>query len=213
LSPELRAKILTVPSDQKVIRAEEKTSFNRDIRIIATTTQDIFKGGKDGWFSKNPYYFLNVILINLPPLRERKEDIPMLVEHFITKYNVLDARNIKGVSEEAISLLMKYDWPGNVEELENLVERAMLVNETGVLAPSDFPPHIIFGEIENGNSTDSLPLQEIERQHIERVLQKNNWNIKKSAELLKIDRVTLYSKIKKFKLLPDSLMRENEGSN
>jgi len=99
---------------------------------------------------------------------------------------------------------MKYDWPNNIRELENVVERAILVNDIGVITPADLPPHVTHSADNYTGSIDSLSLQEIERRHIAHILKQNSWNIKKSAELLQIDRTTLYGKIKKYNLSPDS---------
>jgi len=205
LSAGLQAKLLGTLQEREFVRVEGKKAIHVDIRVISATNRDLLKGLRDGWFSEELYYRLNVIHIELPSLRERKEDIPLLVEHFISTYNVLHSRNVKGINEDALGFLMKYGWPGNIRELENAVEQAMLVNNTGVITPLDLPPHITHGADDYSDSLDALSLQAIERRHIECILKKYNWNIKKTAELLRIDRTTLYAKIKKFNLRPDSL--------
>ncbi|RLA98503.1 MAG: sigma-54-dependent Fis family transcriptional regulator, partial [Deltaproteobacteria bacterium] len=144
-------------------------------------------------------YRLNVISIQIPPLRERKEDIPLLVHRFIEKFNIELGKRVEKISEEALKTLMKYDWPGNVRELENVIERAMVITKGTLIKPEDIqisaePSKEIRVEGEDRS------LRAVERAHIQRVLEENDWNIQRSAQILGIDRVTLYKKIKKYGL-------------
>ncbi len=202
LSPRLQNALLRVLQEREFMRVGGKKFIHTDIRVISATSRNLLKGVQEGWFRDDLYYRINVINIKLPPLRERKEDIPLLVEHFISKYDVLDSRKVKGVSEDALGFLMEYNWPGNIRELESIVEQAMLVNKTGVITPADLPSRMTLSADVYNDSADSLSLYAIERRHIEYVLKKHNWNIKKTAESLRIDRTTLYAKIKKFNLCP-----------
>jgi len=202
LGPGSQEKLLLVLQEREFMRIGGKRHIHANVRVISTSSRDLLKGIQDGWFSEDLYRRINVFSINLAPLRERKEDIPLLVEHFINKYNALNARSLKGVGDEALSLLMNYEWPGNVRELENAVELAMLVNGTGIISREDLPPHITAGANDYAHFADSLSLDAAEHEHIAMALQKNNWNIKKTADALKIDRSTLYAKIDKFKLCP-----------
>ncbi|MBW2308968.1 MAG: sigma-54-dependent Fis family transcriptional regulator [Deltaproteobacteria bacterium] len=205
LSPRLQNNLLRALQEREFMRVGGKKFIHTDTRVISAASRDLLKGVQEGWFREDLYYRIGVVPINLPPLRERKEDIPPLVEHFISKYDVLDSRKVKGVNEEALAFLMGYDWPGNVRELESVMERAMLVNNTGIVIPAD----ITLDTVDYSDSADSLSLQAVERQHITRMIRKNNWNIKKTAEMLKIDRATLCAKIKKFNLRRKSLCRNN----
>lgn len=204
LSAALQPELLSILQEKEFMRLRGEKCIHVDIRVISATSRDLWKGVQEGWFREDLYYRINAIPIILPPLRERKEDIPLLVEHFIAKYNVIDARKVKGINEEALCFMLKYHWPGNIRELENVVERAILVNNTGVITPADLPPHLIHSASNQTKPIYSLSLQEVERRYIAWILKKNNWNIKKTAELLQIDRSTLYEKIKKYNLSPES---------
>ncbi len=151
---------------------------------------------EEGRFREDLYYRINVVSIQLPPLRDRKEDIPLLVQHFLKKYCIENKKEIDGLSEEAFALLMKYDWPGNVRELENVIERAVVITKGRMILPQDLP--LTFRREEKFRPSSSMQLREVEREHIQRVLESNNWNISKSAKILGIDRNTLSSKIKRF---------------
>ena len=149
---------------------------------------------KEGTFRADLFYRLNVFEIRLPPLRERREDIPLLADHFTHKFARAMNRRFAGIDREALELLMHYDWPGNARELENAVERAMVIGHEPELQASDFPLQISTGTQPVGGQA----LEEIERAHILHVLETCNWNQSMAARVLKIDRVTLYNKIKKF---------------
>ncbi|MDX1779296.1 MAG: helix-turn-helix domain-containing protein, partial [Thermodesulfobacteriota bacterium] len=139
---------------------------------------------------------LNVVSIHLPPLRKRREDIPLLTEHFLDKFRAETNKKIERIAPPALKLMMDYDWPGNVRELENAVERAVVVSKKKEILPEDLPFFQQSGLPESGAKS----LKERERTHILQVLTENGWNISKTAEELEIDRVTLYNKIKKYNL-------------
>jgi transcriptional regulator with PAS, ATPase and Fis domain len=155
----------------------------------------------EGKFRDDLYYRLNVICIELPPLREHKEDIPLLVQHFIGKFNIEMGGKIERASEEALEILMQYNWPGNVRELENVIERAMVITKGNLIKAEDLQlsPQVL-KEKGAAPSSDDKTIKSLEKKHIAIVLEENKWNIQKSAEQLGIDRVTLYNKIKKYKL-------------
>jgi len=172
-----------------------------DVRIIAATNRDLKKAIEEGKFREDLYYRLNVISILIPPLRERKEDIPLLVDHFTEKFNIEMKKEIEGISPEALNIAMEYDWPGNVRELENTIERAIVVTKGNLIKAEDLGVHIRKGkEDASGGIQADKSLKSMEREHILRVLIENDWNILRSAEILSIDRVTLYNKIKKYEL-------------
>jgi DNA-binding NtrC family response regulator len=165
-------------------------------RILAATNRDLKSAIEEGRFRADLYYRLNVISIHIPPLREKREDIPLLVNHFIEKFNIEMGKEIRGVSEEAMKIMIDNDWPGNARELRNVIERAMVVAKGNIITETDISLH----SAARGVNHKTKSLEEIEKEHIRVVLNENQWNIVRSAQTLEIDRVTLYNKIKKFDL-------------
>jgi DNA-binding NtrC family response regulator len=201
ISPKLQLSLLRVLQEREFTRVGGTKSIKVDVRIIAATNRDLKKAVDEGKFRDDLYYRLNVISIELPPLRAHKEDIPLLVHHFIEKFNIEMGGRVERISEEALEILMKYDWPGNVRELENVIERAMVITKGNLIKAEDLhlSPQVLK---EKGAvlSTDDKTIRSLEKKHIAQVLGENKWNIQKSAEQLGIDRVTLYNKIRKYKL-------------
>jgi two-component system response regulator HydG len=156
---------------------------------------------RDGKFRDDLYYRLNVVTMYLPPLRERREDIPLLVRHFLERTGNELRKEVSEVSEGGLSILMQYDWPGNVRELENAIERAIITCKTKILAEEDFA---FLGHGSGGHQSWEIPknmtLDEVEKQVIVSTLQRTQGNIKEAASLLGIDRSTLYDRIKKYQL-------------
>jgi len=188
-----------------LLRVLEQREFRRvgghdlipiNSRIIAATNRDLKKAIAEGHFREDLYYRLNVISIHIPPLRERKEDIPLLVDHFVDKFNMEMGKTIEGVNEGAMRLLLDFAWPGNARELRNVIERAMVVTKGKTILESDLSLPAAAGR--PGNHGKSL--DDIEKEHIRLILGENRWNIIRSAQMLGIDRVTLYNKIKKYEL-------------
>ncbi|HUL45031.1 MAG TPA: sigma-54 dependent transcriptional regulator [Bacteroidota bacterium] len=188
-----------------LLRVIETKQFSRvggneiitvDFRIICATNKDLEDAVRAGSFREDLYYRLNVFSINVPPLRERKSDIPLLAEYFVKKYGQAMGKCIDSISSEAMDVLVQYNWPGNVRELENAIERAMVIGKAPAIRPQDLPFQI--------SDKNAMPttgsLASIEKIHIAGILEQNNWNISRSAEVLQIDRVTLYNKIQKFGL-------------
>ncbi len=191
----------------ELLRVIETKQFNRvggneliksDFRVITATNELLEELVKNGKFREDLYYRLNVFSIIIPPLRERRDDIPLLVNFFINKFSIMMNKPVKSVSKEAMEFLKNHDWPGNVRELENAMERAMVVGKTNSIMVDDLPFHLSKNNSEfNG---DDKTLAGIERKYILRTLNENNWNISKAAQVLEIDRVTLYNKINKYSL-------------
>ncbi len=188
-----------------LLRVLEQREFRRvgghdlipiNSRIIAATNRDLKKAIAEGHFREDLYYRLNVISIHIPPLRDRREDIPLLVEHFVDKFNMEMGKAIEGVNEGAMRLLLDFGWPGNARELRNVIERAMVVTKGKTIMESDLSLPAAAGR--PGNHGKSL--DDIEKEHIRLILGENRWNIIRSAQMLGIDRVTLYNKIKKYDL-------------
>ena len=202
-SQKTQADLLRVLEEREFARIGGSELIKVDVRVISATNKDLDTLVSEAKFREDLYYRLNVVTIHVPPLRERKQDIPLLVEHFLEKYSVENEKRIESIDEDALDSLMKYHWPGNVRELENAVERAVVVAKSDVVSPDDLPPSV---RGETGEAlgpslaAHSVPLQEIERRYIRQVLEAANWNIKKAAGTLKIDRTTLYNKIRKYKL-------------
>jgi DNA-binding NtrC family response regulator len=149
----------------------------------------------EGTFRTDLFYRLNVIPIHLPPLRHRRDDVPLLVEHFLKRFSAASPRT---VSREAMDALARYDWPGNVRELENVMERAVILNEGGPLVVKDLPDNVVSGPGRKGSlviDTPCVTLEELEREYILKVLQYTGWQKKRTSEILGINPSTLYRKL------------------
>jgi DNA-binding NtrC family response regulator len=169
---------------------------NVDFRIIAATNSDLEKKVAEKDFREDLYYRLNVFSIQIPPLRERTADIALIAHYFLEKYARSMNKNVTDISPEAMKILLQYNWPGNIRELRNTIERALVVVGKKSRIESDDLNLLFLSKI--NPSGDSL--EEIEKAHIQRILEQSDWNISRSAETLQIDRVTLYNKIKKYGL-------------
>ena len=196
---------ISMKTQIRLLRVLQEKSFSRlggteqikvDVRLVSATNRDLVAAIEEGSFRSDLYYRLNVVSIQLPPLRERIDDVPLLAAHFINKYNVEFNKKFDRVDRKAMDLMMDYHWPGNVRELENVIERALVIDQ----GPQMMVKHLPFCNIESPLTEEPRSLQEVERSHIEKMLQRNDWNIAKTARLLNIDRSTLHKKIKKFGL-------------
>ena len=196
ISLKTQVDLLRVLQQKEISRLGSEETIQVDVRILAATNRDLKKAIEEDRFREDLYYRLNVISIHVPPLRERKEDIPLLVESFIKKYCLEMNREEVGISPSALRLLMDYDWPGNVRELENIVERALVIGQGKQIAAEDLP----FTRKELGAQGMPKSLKLMERVHIEKILDEVDWNISQAARELDIDRQTLYNKIQRYKL-------------
>jgi DNA-binding NtrC family response regulator len=214
---ETQAKLLRVMQEREFMRLGGMETIKVDVRIIAATNVDLKREMEDGRFREDLFYRLHVISIELPALRERKDDIPLLVQHFMEKYGEENARTNLELAPEALDLLMTYDWPGNVRELENVIERAVvlspgshigpdLIPENVRRAPSFHLPHVVM-------PTEGVSLKEVtsayERQWIESALEAAGGIQKRAAELLRIKPTTLNEMIKRYDIRP---RRKKAGS-
>jgi DNA-binding NtrC family response regulator len=195
ISLKTQTDLLRVLQDKEIVRIGSTAPFKVDFRCIAATNRDLEVMVKEGTFRFDLFYRLNVVSIHLPPLRERREDIPLLAESFLKKHATAMNKPIGRISPDAMNLLMNYDWPGNVRELENAVERALVIGKSPEIAPSDFPMQLTVPQAASGRR-----LEDVARAHIERVLEESGWNLTRAAEILAIDRSTLYSKIRAYGL-------------
>ena len=196
---------ISMKTQIRLLRVLQEKSFSRlggteqikvDVRLVSATNRDLVAAIEEGSFRSDLYYRLNVVSIQLPPLRERIDDVPLLAAHFINKYNVEFNKKFDRVDRKAMDFMMDYHWPGNVRELENVIERAIVIDQ----GPQMKVKHLPFCNIESPLTEEPRSLQEVEKSHIEKMLQRNDWNIAKTARLLNIDRSTLHKKIKKFGL-------------
>jgi len=165
-----------------------------DFRVIAATNRNLGEAITAGVFREDLFYRLNVISFEMPSLIQRKEDIPLLAEHFLYRFAQETNKPTDKISREAMDEMMLYDWPGNIRELENAIERAVVVGKEREIFPEDLP--IFCHEPTPAKRANSL--MEVEKAHIQQVLIENQWNIARSAKILEIDRSTLYSKIKRY---------------
>ena len=206
LPPYLQVKLLRVLQQKVFERVGDTKTLRVDVRIIASTNRDLEEEIRKGNFREDLYYRLNVITIEVPPLRHRKDDIPLLVDHFLKIFNEKMRRQIKEVNKEAVKLLMNYDWPGNIRELENLLERSCVLTQGTVITCDHLPENFYTrtsseGVSSNGNGSLKDVLREPEKKIIVEALEQANWNRKRAAGLLNINRTTLYNKMRKHKLL------------
>jgi DNA-binding NtrC family response regulator len=199
LSMDIQAKLLRVIQEKEIKPVGGEKTIRVDVRIIAATNQDLRQAITRKTFREDLYYRLNVVPIHIPPLREHKEDIPLLVKHFLKKYSKKRALPVTRVETDTLKLLMDYDWPGNIRELENAIERALILEDGDTLPPRCFSWFV--GESKREVQTGDhkiYSLTELEKAHIQRVLGETGGHKIRAAQLLGIDRKTLYQKIKRY---------------
>ena len=190
----MQVDLLRVLETRRFHRLGGNQEIMSDFRLVCATNRDLEALIAEGSFREDLYYRINVFVIDLPPLRDRPEDIPALTHHFIEKYAHAMGRPIKDVSPEVEAMLVSYSWPGNVRELENAVERAMVVGREPSLQPDDLPLQLIRADGE----PEGVTLAALERRHIERILREEEGNITRTAAVLGIDRGTLYNKLRRY---------------
>ena len=203
----LQATLLRVLQEREFQRIGGTSTIPIDIRVLAATNQDLENAIREGYFREDLYYRLAAFPITVPPLRERREDIPILADHFLTKYAAAAKKPIRDISTDALQMLMQHDFPGNVRELENMIESAVLYETTDLLQPENLPSHLTQ---EGSQATTSiprdatviLPLDEVERIAIVHALKVKRNNISDAAQALGIGRTTLYRKLEKYNLPP-----------
>jgi DNA-binding NtrC family response regulator len=196
ISMRMQIDLLRVLEDRVFYRVGGTQPLKPDFRVIAASNRNLEDAIKEGIFREDFYYRLNVISFIMPPLRERKEDIPLLAEHFLRRFSQETNKPIDRINRESMDEMMLYEWPGNVRELENAIERAVVVSKSRHILLEDLP---IF-KPEHRISTPNNSLKEIEKAHIAQILNENKWNVSKSSKILGIDRSTLYSKIKRYSI-------------
>jgi DNA-binding NtrC family response regulator len=208
MNPFLQSKILRVLENQTFMRVGGEREIKVDVRIIAATNKDLEFLVKEGFFRKDLYYRLKVIVVEMPPLRDRVEDILMLSNLFIEESNKEYNKNIKGVSDEGKKMMIQYSWPGNVRELKNVIERAMILTDQEYITPKHLPFEM--KQVERLTHADTghelmeiandMSLENMEKMHLSKVLKKLEWNKSKASKLLGISRATLRAKIKRYSI-------------
>jgi DNA-binding NtrC family response regulator len=199
MPPATQVRFLRVLEEREVVPVGGTRPEKVDVRVIAATNVDLESRVREGRFRADLFYRVNVIPIAIPPLRERKDDIPILMAHFVQKHTRTSGLPVRDFSGEAMDELMEYDWPGNVREMDNLVQRCLMLAEGDVIFPSDLPPNFSRPTVEQEPSEeDQLTLEELEKRHILRVLESTGWHKKKTARILGIDPSTLYRKLERF---------------
>lgn len=208
MNPFLQSKILRVLENQTFMRVGGEREIRVDVRIIAATNKDLEFLVKEGFFRKDLYYRLKVIVVEMPPLRDRVDDILMLSNLFIEESNKEYNKNIKGVSDEGKNMMIQYSWPGNVRELRNVIERAMILTDQEYITPKHLPfemkqverlTHADTGH-ELMEIADDISLENMEKMHLSKVLKRLEWNKSKASKLLGISRATLRAKIKRYSI-------------
>lgn len=203
-SASVQVRLLRALQEREIRPVGADAVIKIDVRIIAATNRDLREAMQEGRFREDLFYRLNVFRIHLPPLRERKEDIPYLAEYFVRVYAERNRKQVEGISDQALGYLLNYDYPGNIRELENAMERAVTLVETPRILPADLPPEIYEGGIPllTGGGGDGFPdnltLEELERRYILRVLEKTGGNMTRAARSLGISRSTLWRKVGKY---------------
>jgi DNA-binding NtrC family response regulator len=202
ISLSLQAKLLRVLQEREFERVGSGIPIQVDVRIVATTNRDLRELIERGKFREDLFYRLNVVPIHIPPLRERKEDIPALAQHFLRKSNQENNRQIEGIAQKAYELFMEYPWPGNVRELENYIERAVVTAQGKILTPRDFSKELSFGKFRSssGKIDVGITIEEAERILTLRTLKAQGGNRTKAAEILGISTRTLRNKLQEYGL-------------
>ena len=209
MSPSLQVKILRVLEEREFEQVGGVKTMTAEVRILAATHRDLEALVREKTFREDLYYRLNVIPVTVPPLRERKSDIPLLVSHFLMEFNRKNDADVHGLSKDAARLLKQHPWPGNVRELKNMVERFVVLKGEGIIEPEDLPENIMRTsgrpkqpsiEISEDGINLNTAVTEFEKTLILESLQRTNWIKNKAAKLLKLNRTTLVEKIKRHKL-------------
>ncbi|MCP3905263.1 MAG: sigma-54-dependent Fis family transcriptional regulator [Planctomycetes bacterium] len=196
ISPSMQLDLLRVLETKEFVRVGGSRPIKVDFRVICATNENIEEAVSEGRFREDFYYRINVFTIEAPPLRDRRTDIALLARHFRDRFACQMDKRITGISSEAMAILTEYDWPGNVRELSNAIERAMVVGTPPAIRPEDLPV---------GTSARAMPergdsLAAMEKRHIAAVLERTHRNVTRTAEILKVDRATVYNKIRKYHL-------------
>ncbi|QJT09718.1 sigma-54-dependent transcriptional regulator [Oceanidesulfovibrio marinus] len=196
----MQVKLLHVLQERKILRVGGTRPIDLDIRIVAATNKDLKQEVTDGGFREDLFFRLNVVTIHLPPLVERKEDIPLLAKHFMEKYSLAFHKTVASIHPSAMNLLIGYSFPGNVRELENIIERAVALTDCEEIRLQDLPQDLQQLEVDTMEGEGLQSLEELERRHIAKVLEKTGYNKGLAAQILNIPRTTLWRKLKQYNI-------------
>jgi two-component system NtrC family response regulator len=198
----LQVKLLRALEAKEILPIGSTTPRHIDVRVLAATNRHLKKEVEEGRFREDLFYRLNVMEIHIPPLRERPEDIPLLVDYFIKRHNPELKKNYQGIDDDAVRVLMSLPWKGNVRELDNVIEHTMILAEGDRIARSDLPASVIAGSEGQATFTFNLrdAMSQFEKQHIVRVLEQTNQDRKEAAKLLDISLSSLYRKIEELEI-------------
>lgn len=212
ISPNMQAKLLRVLQEHEVRRVGGKDWLKIDVRVVAATNKNLAELVNKGDFRQDLYYRLDVVTVHLPPLRERAEDIPLLVRHFLKHYSQETGKSITTISDKAMKLLCAYSWPGNIRELENAIEQAVALSYQPVLTPEDLPIEVRdqgasrfthhLAQNEQFVFPDTPTLDEVKKRYVLHVLKRTQGNMSRSAKILNIDRRSLYRMLARYKIEP-----------
>jgi DNA-binding NtrC family response regulator len=221
MSLSTQVKLLRFLQYGEIRRIGENRPVHVDVRLIAATNMDLEEAIETKVFREDLYYRLNVVAIYLPPLRDRRDDIPLLANHFLNRFSQKMEKRVKGISPDAMAALMDYDWPGNVRELENAIERAVVLTRSDLIELEDLPPKVRYGSTgfryrfplskkgKTFRARDDLTLEELERAYIVHKLKRCK-TYEEAARQLGIGRTTLWRKIKRYGITPDEIMRSSK---
>jgi len=197
ISPALQVRLLRVLQERTYEPLGSVETVPSDVRIIAATNRRLLELVKEGKFREDLYYRIHVIRMELPPLRDRMEDIPLLADHFIRHFNVLQKKEIAGLSGEALACLVSYDYPGNVRELQNIIEHAFILCKSGLIDPHHLPENLCLSRsMESSGRNETMNMKDLEAVFITNMLRRHQWNRIKTAKVLGIHKSTLFRKIK-----------------
>jgi len=195
----MQVDLLRVLQDKQFYRVGGVEPIKADFRLISATHRDLTQEIAQGSFRQDFFYRINVITLRVPPLRERRDDIPLLVARFVKRFARDTNREVDAVSDDALKILMEYDWPGNIRELENVVERAVVTAKKRIV-PAEAFAYLTSGDVCAPAAFGALSLEQVEIEHIRRILDLEDWNISRAAKILELDRTTLHKKIRKYNL-------------
>ena len=200
VSAKMQIDLLRVLEEKKITRIGNSHPVPVDFRLISATRRNLEQQIANGNFRQDFFYRINVITVHIPPLRERKEDIPLLIQHFLAKYSQETTKRVDHITRDTIERLTDYEWPGNVRELENAIERAVVLSKSRTLDLQDFS----FLQKTPAAFSRFMSLREMEKHYIKRVLDECGWNVTRAAKILGVNRVTLHKKIKRFEMQKDT---------
>jgi PAS domain S-box-containing protein len=205
ITPAMQVKLLRVIQEKTFEPLGSSKSVEHNVRMIAATNKNLEELVRQEKFREDLFYRINVFKIKLPPIRERMEDIPLLCDHFISRFNTIQKKNITGIRDDAMAVLMGYSYPGNIRELANIIERAFILCKDGLIEKKHLPESLFAASEENLDQRDGISLKNVEKAYLLKILEQNGWNCSQAAKQLGIHKSTLYRKIKSLHItLPGS---------